>query len=80
MNDALRESVERAVAGSGAPQWRRVGRTGWGDAWSLARGGRRYFVKTATGAHADMPACEADGLRALEATHTLRVPAIAAVA
>ena len=40
--------------------------------------GRRVFVKRAAGADAAMLACEADGLRALAATGTIRVPAIVA--
>lgn len=42
------------------------------------RAGRRVFVKRATDAHAARLACEADGLRALAATATIRVPAIVA--
>jgi fructosamine-3-kinase len=40
--------------------------------------GRRVFVKRAAGADAAMLECEADGLRALAATATIRVPAIVA--
>ena len=40
--------------------------------------GRRVFVKRAAGADAAMLACEVDGLRALAATATIRVPAIVA--
>ena len=38
--------------------------------------GRRVFVKRAAGADAAMLVCEANGLRALAATGTIRVPAI----
>ncbi|HEX6136996.1 MAG TPA: fructosamine kinase family protein [Casimicrobiaceae bacterium] len=78
MNDALRRAIERAVAPAGAGQWRCVGATGWGDAWLLTTAGARHFVKTAAGRHADMLACEADGLRALAHTRTVRVPAVIA--
>lgn len=79
MDDAaLRRTIERAVAPTAPASWHHVGGTGWGDAWSLAIGDRRCFVKLATGAHADTLACEADGLRALASTRTLRVPEVAA--
>jgi fructosamine-3-kinase len=78
VNDALRRAIEDATATRGKAQWHGVGPTGWGDAWSLATGAHRYFVKTASGRHADMLACEADGLRAIADTKTLRVPAVVA--
>jgi len=77
-NEALRRAVERAVAPSAGARWRSHGATGWGEAWSLADGTRRWFVKSATGRYADMLACEADGLAALASTGTIRVPAVAA--
>jgi len=77
-NEALRRAVERAVAPSADARWRSHGATGWGEAWSLADGTRRWFVKSATGRYADMLACEADGLAALASTGTIRVPAVAA--
>ncbi len=61
-----------------AARWKNQGATGWGEAWSLAAGARRWFVKSAAGRYADMPACEADGLAALASTGTVRVPAVAA--
>ena len=78
MNDALRRAIEGAVTPTGTGQWHRIGATGWGDAWSLTIAGSRHFVKTATGRHADMLACEAEGLRALGNTRTVRVPAVIA--
>jgi protein-ribulosamine 3-kinase len=78
VSETVRRAVERAVSAGGATRWRREGATGWGEAWSLADGERRWFVKSATGRYADMPACEADGLAALAATGTIRVPAPAA--
>ena len=59
-------------------RWRRIGPTGWGEAWSLELDERRYFVKVADAARTAMLACEADGLLALRAATTLRVPAVVA--
>jgi protein-ribulosamine 3-kinase len=73
-----RSAVERRVAASGAARWSASGRTGWGDAWSLHVGDRRYFVKTATGPYAEMLDAEADGLRALSKTGVIRVPRVVA--
>lgn len=75
----MREAIERAVGSRGAAAWQRIGPTGWGDAWSLTTGDRRHFVKTVSGDHVDMLACEADGLRALAQTRTIRVPVVDAV-
>ena len=76
--EALRRAVERAVSAAPGARWRSDGATGWGEAWSLADGTRRWFVKSATDRYADMLACEADGLVALAATGTIRVPAVVA--
>ena len=78
MSEALRRAVERAVSAGAATRWRREGATGCREAWSVADGERRWFVKSATGRYADMLPCEADGLIALAATGTIRVPAVAA--
>jgi fructosamine-3-kinase len=75
---ALRTAIERALVASAAGRWRRLGATGWGDAWSVTIGDRRHFVKTAIGRHEDMLACEAEGLRALARTRTVRVPEVTA--
>lgn len=78
LNDkAVRRAIERAIAPTATGQWTHVVPTGWGDAWSLTIDGCRYFVKLASGRHADMLACEADGLRAIAGTRTLRVPDVA---
>lgn len=79
MNAALRRAIEQAVAADGNARWRDVGSTGWGHAWSLATGRACHFVKIVASAHADMLECEADGLRALGSTATVRVPAISAI-
>ena len=78
MDDQLRRAIEAAISANGAVQWLHVGATGWGDAWSLDAGRRRRFVKIASASHGDMLVCEADGLRALAATHTARVPGVVA--
>ncbi|HSU43324.1 MAG TPA: fructosamine kinase family protein [Casimicrobiaceae bacterium] len=80
MSDPLRLAIEQALGREEPGQWRHAGTTGPTDAWSLATGGARYFVKIAAGRHADTVACEADGLRAIAATHTIRVPSLAAAA
>jgi fructosamine-3-kinase len=77
-SEALRRAVARAVSATDAARWRRQGASGWGEAWSLADGARRWYVKLAAGPYADMPQCEADGLAALAGTGTIRVPAVAA--
>jgi fructosamine-3-kinase len=46
------------------------------DTWQARQGRTRLFVKSAGRAGAAMLRAEADGLRALAATHTIRVPAI----
>ena len=73
MDERLRRAIEHAAGARGAMRWQRVGATGWGDAWSLAAGGRRHFVKLARGGAAMLEA-EADGLRAIADTRTVRVP------
>jgi protein-ribulosamine 3-kinase len=78
MRDDLRMAIEQALGRAEQARWRDVGAAGWGKAWSLAYGAQRYFVKTAAGRHAGMLRCEAEGLRALAATNTIRVPAVAA--
>lgn len=78
MNGYTRRAIEQSLAPGEMVRWRHRGGTGWGDGWSLEIGGRHYFVKIGTGAHAGMIACEADGLRALASTKTVRVPAVAA--
>jgi fructosamine-3-kinase len=76
-NDELRAAIERAL-GAAAAKWHPRGATGWGEAWSCATAKGRYFVKLASGRHAPMLACEADGLVALARTSTVRVPQVAA--
>lgn len=74
-DDALRSAIEAALECAGG-DWRRVGATGWGEAWSLALADGRCFVKVVRGERAGMLAGEADGLRAIADTGTVRVPAV----
>ena len=74
-DDALRSAVEAALDGA-AGDWRHVGATGWGDAWSLVLADGRCFVKIVHGARVGMLEAEADGLRAIAETETVRVPAV----
>ncbi|HEX6792749.1 MAG TPA: fructosamine kinase family protein [Casimicrobiaceae bacterium] len=78
MNDSLRHAIERAAGFESDAQWRHIGATGWGDAWSVAQRGRHHFVKVAHENRADMLDCEADGLRAIASTKTVRVPSVIA--
>jgi len=48
------------------------------DAWRLDDGQRRFFVKTGTAVAAASFESEADGLKALQATSTVRVPKVGA--
>ena len=74
---AIGSAVLRAL-GTSEGRWRRVGPTGWGEAWVLASGDERHFVKLACGSYAAMLDCEAEGLRALRGTEALRLPDVRA--
>ena len=50
----------------------------WTTTWSLGDGAARCFVKSAVLHHAPLLDAEADGLAALRATRTVRVPAVLA--
>ena len=71
----LRRAVEKAI-GADAATWRRVGESAWASTWQLSAKDGRHFVKLAR--DRDVLACEADGLRALAATRTVRVPRVIA--
>jgi fructosamine-3-kinase len=73
-----RRAVEAALRAGDDARWRAEGRTGWGEAWTLRGSGVDAFVKTASGEHAAMLGAEADGLRALASTRTVRVPQVLA--
>jgi protein-ribulosamine 3-kinase len=80
------DTALRAVLGGGPWRWQALHASGFTATWSATRDGERLFVKTLPGepARADagaaggMLAAEADGLAALAATRTIRVPAVAA--
>ena len=74
-DDALRAAILAALDCAGG-DWRHAGATGWGDAWSLALADGTCFVKIVRGDRAGMLAAEADGLRAIAETGTVRVPAV----
>lgn len=79
MNDETRRIIERAVGGVGPARWRDLGATGWAHAFALEVSDARTFVKIGEASRvADMFDCESDGLRAIRATHALRVPAVVA--
>lgn len=72
---ALAALLARCSGGSGwslAP----LGLSGFSTTWRARRGTRSLFVKTLPAAQADVLQAEADGLQALAATHTVRVPAV----
>ena len=71
-------AVERTLGVIGARDWRCVARSDWGSSWSLRTHAARYFVKAATGSHADMAPAEADGLRALAGAGAIRMPDVIA--
>src|SRR5947209_6239492 len=54
--------------------WRPLGSSTLSRAWLLTADEQRYFVKTNAAARLSMFEAEADGLRAIESTHTIRVP------
>ncbi|HEV2332020.1 MAG TPA: fructosamine kinase family protein [Gammaproteobacteria bacterium] len=72
MEQRLRET--RPLPGPVA--WRALGEGVGGARWRLAAGGESWFVKSGDGA---VLAAEADGVEALAATATVRVPRIEAV-
>ena len=72
-----RAVVDR-LAGRGTARWSAARGGAWSDAWRLDAGGCTWFVKVARTGYAGMIECEADGLVALNATATVRVPRIAA--
>ena len=50
--------------------------SGFCATWKAVRGGERLFVKSLPAASSAALQAEADGLRALAATHTVAVPAV----
>ena len=56
-----------------------LGASAFCDTWEARHGGDHLFLKSAAASGADMLQAEADGLRALAATGTIRVPSVRAV-
>ncbi|HVO90607.1 MAG TPA: fructosamine kinase family protein [Casimicrobiaceae bacterium] len=71
-----RDAVVAALGYHGAPRWSVAGEGPWTKSWSLHVGRERLFVKTARASAAEMFAAEADGLRALASTATIKVPSV----
>ena len=58
-------------------RWTALGASAWGESFACETASQRYFVKIATGENASTIDCEADGLRAIASTQTIRVPSLA---
>ena len=79
MDDEAGRIIERAVGSVGPARWRDLGATGWAHAFALEASYARTFVKIGEASRvADMLECEADGLRAIRGTGTVRVPEVVA--
>ncbi|HJU23232.1 MAG TPA: fructosamine kinase family protein [Casimicrobiaceae bacterium] len=79
MDDEARRIIERAVGAAAPLRWRDLGATGWAHAYALEASNARVFVKSGEASRvADMLDCEADGLRAISDTHTVRIPEVVA--
>jgi protein-ribulosamine 3-kinase len=74
---AWQRAVEKTLGARDA-RWSSFGGSDWGRSYTLVAGDLRYFVKTATGRHASTIDAEADGIAALAATRTIRVPHVVA--
>lgn len=76
---ATLRGTARALEGdAGNAQWSRIGGNELSSVWSLAIGETRFFVKIADMPHADMLGAEAEGLKAIAQTGTVRVPDVIA--
>jgi fructosamine-3-kinase len=75
MTPVLRRAIEAAVDARDG-RWKRLAESAWASTWQLSTHDARHFVKVAR--HPTMLACEADGLQALAATSTVRVPRVVA--
>ncbi len=78
--DADREALAAALARTGGGAWtvQRLQASGFCDTWRAQAGGQQLFVKVMPFARADVLEAEADGLAALAASQTIRVPAVVA--
>jgi fructosamine-3-kinase len=73
----LRQALEHALGP--VSSCRSLGASAFCETWQARHGAQALFVKTAPTARGAMLQAEADGLRALAATRTLRVPQVACV-
>lgn len=73
----LREALQAGLGG--AWEVHALGASSFCDTWQAVRGQQRLFVKSTPASRPELLAAEADGLRALAATHTIRVPEVAAM-
>src|SRR5207302_9445289 len=73
-----RDAVRQAVGAARDATICAIAHGHWTDAWLLCDGVRRWFVKTAESRYAPLLQAEADGLVALRATNTVRVPEVVA--
>lgn len=73
-------AIAAALAESLSGRWQlhAQGASGFCDTWRALSDGAALFVKSVPAARADVLEAEADGLRALASTATIRVPAVAA--
>jgi fructosamine-3-kinase len=73
----LRQALEHALGPVSSS--RPLGASAFCETWHVRHDGRALFVKTAPTGRSAMLQAEADGLRALAATRTVRVPEVACV-
>src|SRR5215207_3394066 len=77
--ELLESPSELATALGGRWELRALGQSAFCDTWQARQGRLKLFVKSTDRAGAGMLRAEADGLRALAATGTIRVPAVHAL-
>jgi protein-ribulosamine 3-kinase len=75
---AWQAAAERSIGLSERGHWTSIGHSACGETFSLTARNAHFCVKTAAGRYAPMLEAEADGLRALSATKTIRVPQVTA--
>jgi fructosamine-3-kinase len=74
---ATLKATPGALDGNGSSAaWSRIGGNGRACVWKVAVGGKRFFVKTAGDVDVPVLAAEADALREIAQTRTVRVPQV----
>ena len=74
-NESWHAAAASAVAAHEQVRWRKLGGSALSQTWLLTIGqAQRYFVKANAGDQLPMSEAEADGLRAMQGTSTIRVP------